>query len=220
MAGGKRFKFQGSTIAVLTDYDAASPSQAITAITKADPAVVTSTAHGLSDGDVVRIFGVGGMVEVNNTSFIVDVINSSTFSLVDTDSTGYGTYTSGGHFDRATFSNFCELTGWNRTGGTSPEIDATTICSDFKEYEVGLPDTGSAQIDYNFAPQTTIQLAIAAFDKSKDLTAVQIILPNAGGLRTVLGFVQQTSERASVGTLWTANVTFKITGAPFDVAHV
>lgn len=218
MAGGRRYKFQDSQIAVLVNYDASSPSPAITAITKANPAVVTSAAHGLVDGDVVQILGVVGMTEVNNTSFIVNQINANTFSLVDTDSTGYGTYVSGGHFDKGTFSNFCELTGYNRTGGTSPEIDATSLCSTFKEYEVGLPDTGTAQIDYNFAPQTAIQLALAAFDVSKELTAIHIELPNSGGERTILGFVQQTSERAAVGGLWTGSITFKITGAPFDVA--
>jgi len=218
MASGRRFKFQGSTVSVLTGYDAVSPSQAITGISKANPAVVTSANHGLADGDVVTIFGVVGMTEVNNTSFIVDVVNSSTFKLVDTDSTGYGTYTSGGHFDKGNFSNFCELTGYNRTGGTKPEIEATTVCSNAKEYELGLRDTGTAQLDFNFAPQTAIQLALAAFDASNDLTAIRIVLPNSGGQRTMLGFVQQTSERAAVNGLWTGSVTFKLTGAPFDVA--
>ena len=143
MAGGLRYKFHGSNIKVLTGYDAESPSKAITAITKANPAVVSVTAHGLVDGDVVKITGVAGMTEVNNGVFIVNQLTSGTFQLVDTDSTGYGTYTSGGLMDKGAFSNLCELTNYNRQGGSSPEIEATTICSTATEYEIGLPDFGT-----------------------------------------------------------------------------
>src|SRR5262245_10194640 len=41
-------------------------STAITAITQANPGVVTANAHGLSNGDRVVITGVGGMGQVNN----------------------------------------------------------------------------------------------------------------------------------------------------------
>lgn len=218
MASGKRYKFQGSTIAVLVGYDAESPSPAITAITQASPAVVTASGHGLADGDVIQITGVVGMTEVNDASFIVDITSSSQFKLVDTDSTGYGAYVGGGHLDKGKFSNFCELTGYNRTGATKPEIEATTICSTRREYELGLSDLGVVALDFNFAPQTTIQLALSAFDVSGDLTAVRIVLPKSGGQRTELGFVQQTSEKAAVNGLWTATMSMKLTGAPFDVA--
>ena len=40
-------------------------SKTITAITKANPAVVTATSHGYSDGDHVWINSVVGMTEVN-----------------------------------------------------------------------------------------------------------------------------------------------------------
>ena len=218
MASGRRYKFQGSFIGVLVDYDATSPSKAITAITKANPAVVTSAGHGLVDGDVVHITGVLGMTEVNGTSFIVNSLSSSTFELVDTNSTGYGTYVSGGLFDVATFSNFCELTGYNRTGGSSPEQDATSLCSVSKEYEIGLPDMGTTQIDFNFAPQTAIQLALKAFDTSKELMAVKVILPNSGGTMVQLGFVQQLSEQVANQGLWTGSVTIRNTGPRYDIA--
>lgn len=218
MSSGRRYKFQGSTIAVLVDYDADSPGGTITGISKANPAVVTSTAHGLAQGDVVQITGVVGMTEVNNSSFIVNPLNSSTYELIDTDSSGYGTYVSGGNADKATMSNFCELTGYNRTGGSSPEQDATSLCSTSKEYEIGLPDMGTTQIDFNFAPQTAIQLAIKAFDTSKEIMAVKIVLPNSGGSMVQLGFVQQLSEQVANQGLWTGSVTIRNTGPRYDYA--
>ena len=43
----------------------------ISAITKANPAVVTATGHGYSNGDEVVISGVVGMTEVNSKRFLV-----------------------------------------------------------------------------------------------------------------------------------------------------
>ena len=69
---------------------------AITAITQANPAVVTATSHGLSNGDRVFITGVGGMTEVNNLEFTVAGATTNTFELSGIDSSAYETYTSGG----------------------------------------------------------------------------------------------------------------------------
>lgn len=215
MAGGKRYKFNGSTISVLTDFP--TDTQAITGITNAEPPVVTSTSHGLSDGDVVLISGVVGMVEANGV-FIVESINANTFSLIDADATAWGTWSSGGNVEVGTFSNFCELTGYNRQGGTSPEIDATTLCSTAREYEIGLPDFGTTQLDYNFAPQTAIQLAVDTFYRSGDITAVKVVLPNSGGTMVQLGFVQQTSETAGVDGIFTGSMTLRNTGPRADFA--
>ena len=74
-------------------------SQAITAITKANPAVVTySGSDTYANGDRVLITGVLGMVEVNNLEFTVANVNvgANTFELSGINSTSYGTYTSGG----------------------------------------------------------------------------------------------------------------------------
>lgn len=68
----------------------------ITAITKANPAVVTSVAHGFSNGDRVIITGVLGMTEVNNRQFVVANKTADTFELSGVDSSAYTTYTSGG----------------------------------------------------------------------------------------------------------------------------
>lgn len=218
MSASKRFKFQGSTIAVVTEFGAESPSKAITAITKADPAVVTSAAHGLVTGDVVKLTGIVGMTELNDGVFIIEKLSANTFSLVDTDSTGYGTYTANGSIDKASFSNWCELTGYNRQGGSKTENDATSLCSTAVEVELGLPDFGTTQMDFFFAPQTAIQLALASFDASSDVMAVKVTLPKNGGIRTLLGFVQQTSEQASANGLWTGSMTIRNTGMPYDQA--
>lgn len=75
----------------------ASEEDTITGITQANPAVVTTSgAHGLSDGDKVKISGVVGMTEVNSYTFTVANSTSTTFELLNTNSTGYTAYSSGG----------------------------------------------------------------------------------------------------------------------------
>lgn len=215
---GVAFQFHGSTFSVLTGYHGSSPSPAITAITATNPPVVTSAGHGLVDGDVVYITNVVGMVELNNRGFIVEALDANTFELADVNATGYNAYTSGGRFDKGTFSTWCELTGYNRTGGSSPEIPTTDACSTEAEFVLGLADRGSTQIDFKFAPKTAIQVALKAFDASKQIMAFKVGLPNSGGEMVQLGFVQQLSEQTSVGALWTASSTMRNTGPRYDIA--
>jgi hypothetical protein len=212
MSSVSAYKFHGSQIQVLVGFTADSPVTAITAITNANPAVVTDTGHPLADGDVVEITGVVGMTEVNSGRYVVEVIDANSFSLLGVDSTGYGTYTSGGTYEIGDFSNFCDLTNYNRTGGTSPEIQTTALCSVAQEYLLGLPDFGTTAIDFNFAPATAIQQAIQAAYVSGDLIAVKVTLPDSGGTMVQMGFVQQTSESAGVGGIWTGSMTVRNTG--------
>jgi len=68
----------------------------ITDITRANPAVVTASGHGFSNGDTVYIDDVGGMAEVNERHFTVAGAATDTFQLNGEDSTLHTTYTSGG----------------------------------------------------------------------------------------------------------------------------
>lgn len=73
----------------------------ITAATNANPLVITSSAHGFSNGDWVYISGVGGMTQLNGITWIVTNVTTNTFHLTDlfgaaVNSTAYGVFTSGG----------------------------------------------------------------------------------------------------------------------------
>lgn len=56
-------------------------TKAITGITNANPAVVTSVAHGYSTGDRVLFAGVTGMTQINTWTARVTVINANSFSI-------------------------------------------------------------------------------------------------------------------------------------------
>ena len=74
-------------------------TQAITAISKANPAVVTyAGADSYANGNRILLSSVVGMTQVNNREFIVAGVNTAanTFQLQGVDSTGYDAYVSGG----------------------------------------------------------------------------------------------------------------------------
>lgn len=68
----------------------------ITAITQANPGVATSVAHGLSNGDVVYLSGILGMVELNGVFATLAGVTADTFQLSGINTTAYTAYASGG----------------------------------------------------------------------------------------------------------------------------
>ena len=80
-------------------------NKTITGITQANPGVVTSTAHGFSNGNTIVISGVVGMTQVNGKRFKVASVTANTFALQTIDGTNVNTtsftaYTSGGIANR------------------------------------------------------------------------------------------------------------------------
>jgi hypothetical protein len=71
-------------------------SEVITAITAANPAVVTITGHSFTNGQLVRLTGIGGMIELNDRVFTVASAAANTFQLSGINSTSFTSYTSGG----------------------------------------------------------------------------------------------------------------------------
>lgn len=68
----------------------------ITGITQANPATVTSNAHGYANGDDVLIAAVTGMTQVNGRRFKAAGVTANTFQLQGVDSSLYTAYAAGG----------------------------------------------------------------------------------------------------------------------------
>jgi hypothetical protein len=80
-------------------------AKTITAVTKANPGVITSSSHGFSNGDEIYITGVGGMTQLNDRNYIVTNATTNTFTLTDLfgaaiNTTSFTTFTSGGTADK------------------------------------------------------------------------------------------------------------------------
>jgi hypothetical protein len=84
------------------DVHVTEASKAIVSITKANPAVVEVTGHGYTTGQDILLNVPTGMTELNNRWVRVGTTTANTFQALDQvdgsniNSTGYGTYVSGG----------------------------------------------------------------------------------------------------------------------------
>ena len=92
-----RFFFHGSPVI--------ETAIAITAATKANPCVLTIPSHTYSVGDWIYVQSVGGMTQLNQKYFSILAVAGNNVTLGDLNgasinSTGYGTYTSGGTTSR------------------------------------------------------------------------------------------------------------------------
>ena len=110
MSGGAA----GNVYAIWNDGKYTGNVISISGITKASPAVVTTSGseHGLIDGSRVIVHDVKGMTQINNRELFVNRVNATSVQLYTDasrstalDSTSFGTYTSSGVLDQGDYAN-------------------------------------------------------------------------------------------------------------------
>ncbi len=89
---------EGAIVSVRSTYNsgAQGPARTISALTQANPGVVTTATHGFISGDTVALYDIVGMTQVNNHLFTVTVSSTTAFALNGENTTGYNAYVSGG----------------------------------------------------------------------------------------------------------------------------
>lgn len=118
-------------------------SGAITGATQANPVVITSNAHGLANGDVVQLSGLGGSTQLNGVRAIVSAATTNTFAL-NVDGSAHSAYTSGGR--------------WVANYG-NPEVIVSVVTGDGKTAENAL------------AEDVVLEVTVATSANSETLTA-------------------------------------------------
>ena len=168
---------QGSTLHIATGTGGA---KTITAITVGNPAIVTSTAHGLSDGDVVTIAAVAGTMSttLNSTSRVISNVTANTFALLDFDSTGL-TYTSGGTATPVTYTKVNGVLSFSGLDGAASDLDVTDLDSTSMEYINGLIDEGKFSFEAKRIVADNGQIAMIAARASGAVTGLKLTLPDA-----------------------------------------
>jgi hypothetical protein len=110
----------------------------ITAITKANPGVVTYTGTDPTNADYVLLL-VQGMYQLNNRVVRIANVNAAgnTFELEGIDTTNFDTFASGTAQVITFGTTFATLTDVNASGGEPTEEDATTIHDNIDQVEFG-----------------------------------------------------------------------------------
>lgn len=108
----------------------------ITGISKATTAVVTSTGHGLANGDIV-VLSAQGMTDVDGQIAKVANVTANTFELTDIDSTEFGDFASGSFAKVDTWITLGTARSLTAGSTTPAKIDATTLLDSEKQYLFG-----------------------------------------------------------------------------------
>lgn len=212
MSQGKRYKFRGSVFQAISGW--AAPTVGITAITRANPAVITAAGHGRAVGDVVRLSGILGMVELNGGVFVIQAVTADSMTLKDVDSTLYDAYISGGSHELAQWSGSCEITNYSGASGSTSESESETNCG--KAVDFGNTDPGSVTLGYHMAPNS-FQLALDQSRKDVAETIIKTTIAGGGGIMYDKGVVTQVQRDGSPSGPWTGGCTLRRTVERIDL---
>jgi hypothetical protein len=192
--------------------------KAITGATNATPIVITATAHGFSNGDIVSVEGVLGNLAANGL-WVIASVAANTFALTDPvsggNAVGSAAYTSGGvavclgpsasgdnwdDFDAALVGSLVTLTSPTITSGIADAADVTfpTVSGATVEAVAILRNTGTAATSTMVAWQDGRHIVTCAAQAASSATTVaverlQAAIPNS----TVLTFSNGASATLS-----------------------
>lgn len=199
---------QNSTLQIATGTGGA---KTITAITVGFPAIVTSTAHGLNNGDVVVLAGiVGTMSSLNGTSHVVANKTANTFALLDVDTSALA-YTSGGTATPTTYTKINGLLTFSGFDGAPSELDTTDLDSTAMEYIAGLKDEGKFGFEIKILKTDAGQISVRAARTSGALTGFKLTLPDTS-VATFNALVKTFPSSGAVNAVLKGSVDTKISG--------
>lgn len=160
----------------------------ISAITKANPAVASSTGHGLSDGDYV-LLKTQGMRQVNQRVVRVDNKTVDTFELEGINSTDFDAFVSG-TAEKITFgTSISSATTVSASGGEFDMIDTTTIHDSQKSEVPGLPSAISYEMDHKWDSADAGQIAMKAASDIQATRAFKFQFGTGGKILVFAGYV-------------------------------
>lgn len=160
----------------------------ITQITKASPGVATSSAHGLSNGDIVFL-SINGMHQLNDKVVRVANVATNTFELEGVDTTLFETFSSG-TAQKLTFgTSITTATTINASGGDFDFIDSTTIHDATKKQIPGLPSAITYQFDNIWDASDAGLLAMKAASDTQAKRAFKFQFGSGGKILYFAGYV-------------------------------
>jgi hypothetical protein len=149
------------------------PAKTITAITKANPGVASSTSHGFANGDYL-VLTVAGMVELNGIVVRVAGVATDTFQLEGIDTTLFNTFTSG-TCQKITFGQSMTTAQDLSVSGGEPEFaDVTTIHDTLRKRTPTVKSPMSISMNSLFAPSDAALTELRAADRAITTRAIRL----------------------------------------------
>ncbi|MFP3564693.1 ubiquitin-activating E1 FCCH domain-containing protein [Paraburkholderia sp. SIMBA_030] len=199
---------QGSTFSVSGTTGAA---KNITGLALGNPTIVTSAAHGFSNGDVVTFAALAGNTALNGVTAVIKNVTANTYA-VDVDTTGGAAYTNGGTATPVQWVPINNLLNFKGFDGQANEIDTTNMSSVAKEFLLGIQDFGHFTFDVNKDFTDAGQVACDAAKRAGTQKSFKLVVPG-GKSATFSGYVKNSPLDGSVdAVLKVTGVSIRITG--------
>lgn len=163
---------QGSIVQIATGT---SSGKTISGVTLGNPTIITATAHGFNNGDVVVITGITGTTVANGT-WTVQFVTTNTFSIA-LNTTGGTAYVSGGSGTANTYTAIGNAKTFSGLDGQASEMDISNFASTGKEFLLGLYDGGQLQVDLDIDNSDAGQQAARTALQGSTKKAFKVILP-------------------------------------------
>lgn len=168
---------------IMAMQSAVAAAKTITSITKAAPGVVTATAHGYANGDIV-LLETEGMIELNFGVYEVASVATDTFQLVGPDgSTGidtsnFNTFSSGTAKKITLGTSVTGVQGFSPQGGDVKFEDTTTV-HDLRDKQRAVGTTAmSYSLNMQWDPANAGQAAMKAAFEGGQSKAFKITWPD------------------------------------------
>jgi hypothetical protein len=153
-------------------------AKTITAITKANPGVVSSTSHGLSNGTYV-LLSVVGMFELDQVVARVANQTASTFELEGIDTTTYNTFVSGSAYAITFGSSMSTAQGVNVSGGEPEFVDITTVHDNVRKRAPTVVSPMTMSIESFYDPSNAALAQLATATRTKTTRAILLTFANS-----------------------------------------
>lgn len=171
----------GATVAMASGYGS---SLTVTILTNANPAVATSTAHGLSNGDYVEF--TSGWSRLTDKVLRVANVTANTFELEGYDTSSTSTYPAG-----TGTGSVRKITGWTQiqnilslttSGGEQQFLDYQTLESDSQKRIQTFKNASTMTMEIGDDPTSAGQIALSVANDDRLTRAFRITLPSASKL--------------------------------------
>lgn len=183
----------------------------ISAISKANPAVASSTGHGLTNGDLL-LLKVSGMNELNYRVVRVSGATTDAFTLEGIDSTTFDDFVEGTAEEITFGAQASTLQDFSVTGGEAAAIAISTIHAD-QDYEI--PGNRSPLVVASnslWVPDDPALLAMKGFDAIKTPGAVLLTFATGAKVAFAAFMSCNLAPQGSAGQPVTTPVGLRLRG--------
>lgn len=204
----------GAILSIATTYEAT--PRAFTVISNLAPPVVTSTAHGYANGDILEVRS--GWNRINEGLYRIVGITANTFNLEGVDATSTVNFPAGaglGTTRRITaFTQISQILEFSTTGGEQQFATFSLLEEDFERQLPSITSAQSVSMTIADDPSLAGYIALKAASDARALRALRLALRNGSVLLYNGIFSLNETPTLAKGSVMAVTASFSLQGRP------